>query len=251
MQPDQDAGDEVARIKALQDNAKRLGLTWERLPGTITSVDPLEGVADGDSEAIGLISMVGPVNLDQRVYIDKVPPGANFISGVVVPAAAGLFACPVTPGTLASSSGTEVAIPAAQWLPSANPVQPLITVDGGWIARVTLTINIQLNAATDSVSIVRVRKGAASTTGTVLFGFRAPTPSSASTVATLTLVGWVKNPGSAPYTAIASVTIQQNAGAATHSLYADTTLPLVLDIERAGLISENPGLAAAAVDIVG
>ena len=115
--------------------------------------------------------------------------------------------------------------------------------------RVTLTINIQLNAATDSVSIIRVRKGAASITGTALCSFRAPTPSSASTVATLTLVGWVKNPGPTRYDTIASVTIQQNAGAATHSLYADTTLPLVLDIERAGLIVDNPGLAAAAVDV--
>lgn len=80
-QPDQ-AEDEVARIQAIQDNAKRLGLIWQRTIGTVVGEDPITVLVDADSEPIGMKSMVGQVYQGQRVYVDQVPPSANFISGV-------------------------------------------------------------------------------------------------------------------------------------------------------------------------
>ncbi len=82
-QPDTESGDEVARVKAIQDNADRLGLTWGLRPATVTSADPVQARYDGDSEAIGMVSMVGVVAVGQRVYAIRVPPSGNYIAGVV------------------------------------------------------------------------------------------------------------------------------------------------------------------------
>jgi hypothetical protein len=83
MTDEQQSADEVARVKAIQDNAKRLGLTWDRTVATITQESPLQGVLDGDTEQtpIGLISTIGPLVIGDRVYIDRIPPAANFVSG--------------------------------------------------------------------------------------------------------------------------------------------------------------------------
>ena len=79
------ANDEAARILAVQENARRLGLTWQRTIGTVSTVDPVTVTLDGDTEAIGVVSMIGPVTLGQRVYVDAVPPSGNFISGSASP----------------------------------------------------------------------------------------------------------------------------------------------------------------------
>jgi hypothetical protein len=77
-------GEEVARIKALQDNAERLGLTWGIRPAEITSTDPVQALVDADTEPIGVIPMIGSLYVGQRVYIMRVPPSANYVVGLVV-----------------------------------------------------------------------------------------------------------------------------------------------------------------------
>lgn len=252
MQPDP-AGtgdDEVARVKTIQDNAERLGLIWTRVPATITSTEPLQGILDNDTEPIGLISMIGPCFIGERVYVDNVPPGAHFVSGVIDAYGAAIFAGPNSAGTLVSSTaGAEGAVPSNQWSPSGNGVQPRLQVPPNYIARVTLVIGMFLGTATPSQAIIRIRKTTPTpTTGTVYMGWREEM--ALTTVKSVTLVGYVQNPGDTTSDQIVGVTITQAAGSNTQSLYADTTIPMSLEVQPVGLVSQNPGLAARAVNVL-
>jgi hypothetical protein len=252
MQPDSTAAgsDEVARVQAIRDNADRLGLIWNRVPATITSSEPLLGILDNDTEPIGLVSMIGPCFIGQRVYVDNVPPSGHFVSGFVDFFGGAVYAGPVTPGTLvASTTGTEAAVPTNQWLPSGNNIQPRLQVPPNFIARVTLVIGMFLGTATPSQSIIRIRKTTPTpTTGTIYCGWREEMD--LTTVKSVKLIGYVQNPGETTSDQIVAVTIQQAAGSATQSLYADTTLPMFLEVEPIGLVSLNPALAAAAVNVL-
>ncbi len=72
-----------ATVKAIVDNAEPLGLVWGLRPATITKTVPPEGILDGDSVSIGLISMVGAPLVGQRVYVLFVPPAGNYVVGFV------------------------------------------------------------------------------------------------------------------------------------------------------------------------
>jgi len=81
--PDQRSID-IAR--AIVDNARRLGLTWERVLATVEDPNAPTVTIDGDSVPVNAVPMIGPLLTNQRVYVDKVPPAANFIVGSVQPA---------------------------------------------------------------------------------------------------------------------------------------------------------------------
>ena len=68
-------------VQTLVDDAGRLGLTWQLKLATVTDPKPLEAICDGDTVAIGMVSMVGTVPLGARVYVMAVPPSGNFIVG--------------------------------------------------------------------------------------------------------------------------------------------------------------------------
>lgn len=71
-------------VKAVTENANRLGLTWDLRPATISQVDSTTGITvtvDGDATPIGATSMVGGVVQGQRVYVLLIPPGGVFIVG--------------------------------------------------------------------------------------------------------------------------------------------------------------------------
>jgi len=84
-QPGQDQADITATtIEALRANAQRLGLIWNRRMAEVNDgTDPAAVMAtfDGDAEPVPMVSMIGMVSAGQRVYVDIVPPGANFIVG--------------------------------------------------------------------------------------------------------------------------------------------------------------------------
>jgi hypothetical protein len=77
------SADAQATVQAVQDNAQRLGLTWTRRPATVTSTSPLMATLDGDTEPISMTSMLERLEVGQRVYVDIVPPSANFIVGII------------------------------------------------------------------------------------------------------------------------------------------------------------------------
>lgn len=75
--------------QAIKENAKRLGLIWSLRPGTVQELDGSNGWAsvifDGDTVALGALSLVGAVVAGQRVMGMAVPPGGNFIIGGLEP----------------------------------------------------------------------------------------------------------------------------------------------------------------------
>lgn len=72
-----------AQVQALVANADSLGLTWQRKLATVSGYDgttPL-AVIDGDSVPIAVIPMISSLYAGQRVYVDTVPPGGNYVVG--------------------------------------------------------------------------------------------------------------------------------------------------------------------------
>lgn len=74
--------------KAIQDNAKQLGLTWTLRPATVKGVpstgaqnNNVQIIYDGDSVAITAQSLIGIPANDSRVMGLMVPPSGNFILG--------------------------------------------------------------------------------------------------------------------------------------------------------------------------
>lgn len=74
-----------AGARALVENAKRLGLTWNLRMATVTDATTsgqVEVRMDGDLASISVTSMVGTVALGDRVYVITIPPAGNYIVGL-------------------------------------------------------------------------------------------------------------------------------------------------------------------------
>lgn len=71
-------------VQATVETAARLGLTWQLKLATVTDASPLQAIYDGDTAAVGMVSVVGTHVVDTRVYVLVVPPSGNFIIGQVV-----------------------------------------------------------------------------------------------------------------------------------------------------------------------
>jgi hypothetical protein len=73
--------------QSIVDRSKSLGLVWTRRLATVNDgSDPASCVItfDNDTVPVTAVSMVGPLPLDARVYVDMVPPSGNFIVGVAI-----------------------------------------------------------------------------------------------------------------------------------------------------------------------
>lgn len=80
-QPDPSVAMATAQVKAIVDNADRLGITWTLRPGTVASSSPLTVTMDGDTVPISMFSMIGATYAGQRVWILIVPPSGNYVIG--------------------------------------------------------------------------------------------------------------------------------------------------------------------------
>lgn len=85
--PDDPGSDAAGIAEAVRQNAARLGLTWRRLPGTVTqSTGPGECYIqmDGDDSTVAPVkamSLVGPLRAGERVMTDFVPPQGIYVVG--------------------------------------------------------------------------------------------------------------------------------------------------------------------------
>jgi hypothetical protein len=218
--------------KAVVDNADRLGLTWSLRLATVTGKNGEFVTAryDGDSAGIDMVSMIGPVAASSRVYVLKVPPSGNFIVGTTQPVtvAVCLGANASDDGTLATSSGSEVAVPSASW-----DTEPVYSLQDNRIFKVTIT-GARLYTAI-GVSQIKVRKGAATTSGTELC--RAEIEDEVAGIGAgvnLDHVGWFANTsGDAVNTAL-SLTIIRATGSGNHSLFGDGVRPMIMTVEDCG-----------------
>ena len=74
------AADEA--VKAIQDNADRLGLLWQIRFGTVTvGSDPaaVTVVMDADTVTINAVSLIGVMGFGARVAVIQVPPTVNYV----------------------------------------------------------------------------------------------------------------------------------------------------------------------------
>ena len=174
-----------ALVKAIRENASRLGLTWERRFGTVHSVRGLSltVVLDGDGSGedqtnnqtggvsgayVTCSSLIGQVPTGTRVAVDSVPPDAHFVTGVLSTNPAKLVAqqangaAPLlglagatTTGPAGATSFTTavsfgVTFPSIPFMPAPN-----------------------INSGAGSTSGWNVRAISITTTGFTLFGFGA------------------------------------------------------------------------------
>jgi hypothetical protein len=99
-----------AQVQAIAENAKDLGLTWGIRPATVSNDAPgaITAVYDGDSVAIAMTSLIGPLYAGQRVYAISVPPAANFITGSLPDQQIGLRARVTNSQAIANASQTTL-----------------------------------------------------------------------------------------------------------------------------------------------
>jgi hypothetical protein len=71
-------------VQTVVEDANRLGLTWQLKLATVTDNSPAQAIYDGDTAAIGMVSMIGSLEVGARVYVLVVPPSGNFVVGQVV-----------------------------------------------------------------------------------------------------------------------------------------------------------------------
>lgn len=238
----------AATTDAIVERAKHLGLTWGlRLATVVLGTNPAQVTAtyDGDDTPIGMVSMIGPLPPDARVYAVQVPPGGNFIIADTAAAGGWMGANTTDNGTVATGTGTEQAIPSASWDNEPTYVFPdgrmfLMTVVGGAFSSV----------ATAQAANIRIRKGAQTIVGTVLGTWEHIAPAGFLGAAiSFTYVTYVKNTSGATVSSKLSLTIQRISGASNYSLYGDATVPLSIAVEDIGTVARHPELADIAVSV--
>lgn len=182
-------------VKAMQDNAGRLGLTWELRQATVTSTSPFKVKFDNDesSHVIDSILEVRPLEGD-RVYVASIPPAGNYAIGYIT-AITGRFIDAnwmIAGGVPAQSLvlGTEVAVPSVSW---ASEPTFIFKTGRAYNLVVQYAPYMPTNAGPTYGHFI-VRRGAASVAGTPLWRAYHQVPATFQNLAKTEVgVGWVKN----------------------------------------------------------
>lgn len=139
----------------------------------------------------------------------------------------------VTAGTVANSTGaSEVAIPAASW---AGSHEPIVNFRDKHIYRVNVTYGISVPAGTSTAITVRLRKGSATIAGLTVGIWR-----DAETTLHInqrTHDCFIKNTSGANINTNLSLTIQRISAANDAALYGDAGVPLNITVTDLGLES--------------
>lgn len=239
----------AATTDAIVDRAKHLGLTWGLRMATVddgTVASAVLATYDGDDVSIGMVSMVGTLTAGARVYVLQVPPGGNFIISGSSPPGLGFIGANTTDnGTVATGTGTEQAVPSASW-----DNEPTYVFGVGRLYRAEVVGGAFSSAATAQAANIRVRKGTATITGTILGTWEHIAPAGFLGAAiSFTYVTYIKNSTAAAVSTKLSLTIQRILGAANYSLYGDASVPLSVAVEDIGTIAANAALASIAVSV--
>lgn len=79
MNPD----DVVTLVQSLQDNAQRLGLTWEIRLATVVDDNPIALTFDGDTDPVQNAEITNvsglPIGIGQRVWVIVLPPAGLYV----------------------------------------------------------------------------------------------------------------------------------------------------------------------------
>jgi hypothetical protein len=238
--------------QSIVDRAKELGLTWTLRPasvinpGTVNNVDILY---DGDDVPIGAINLTGvTMTINDRVMAVAVPPGNNVILGLIATASSiGSIqdAATAVSGVLATSSGAEVAIPSGTW---SN--EKTFVFAPGHVYRATFIGGTINSLGTVQAATLRIRVGAATTTGNQILQWEAwGQAGMAGNAVPFTLLGYVKNVNTRPIYTKLSATIIRIVGAGSYSYFGDGTRPMTLAFEDVGPLDSRPNLASIAANV--
>lgn len=147
-------------------------------------------------------------------------------------------------GTVAASTSSEVAVPSASW---TN--EPTLTLPTGRIFRVHVTLGAYVNAATDSIATLKLRKGQATTSGTQLCYWNIPIIGISGLVTSYTFLGYFKNSSGSTVNTKLSLTNQRSAGATTTNLFGDANIVMIVTVEDYGAIADLPELDSIAASV--
>lgn len=138
----------------------------------------------------------------------------------------------VTAGSVATSAAAaEAAIPTASWAHEPNA-----TFLNGHIYKIEAQYGIGINASSATAMVVRVRRGAQTTSGNILVTW-AEQEYHVDFFNTRSRWGYFKNTSGSNITTALSLTIQRTSAANNASLFGDSTLQLRVSIKDLGLES--------------
>lgn len=240
----------IAAVQEAVTQAKALGITWTIRMATVVTDLPLTIVYDGDTTVVNGVSIIGPLDPNQRVYVLVIPPSGTFVIGSTETTLSRGFlgSNSTTNGTVCTTpaGGAETAVPSAQWL-----VEPIFDFLSGRIYKATLTgFAIESTGAGGAVSLIRLRKGSQTTVGTQLTlkemfhpaGFGALTQS-------FSYIGFFKNTSGATVSTPLSLSINGVIGAGTWSLYGDANDALKVSIEDVAWAGDNTTFANTLISV--
>lgn len=151
-------------------------------------------------------------------------------------------------GTVASSTGSEVAVPAAQWSFAGVAGEPEYTFVAGRMYALHLSGGCYDSAGTVHLATIRVRRGSAAVGGDLLAFVRYQmAPGIGTNVPTFDFTRYVR--AAIDVNTKLTLTVQRALGAGSVNLYGDANIPLMVRVTDIGSISANPGLAVVATVI--
>jgi hypothetical protein len=232
----------ASAVEQVVDNSRALGVSWALRLGTISSTSPLAIIYDGDTQVVNATSMIGPLAIGGRCYVIMVPPSGNFVVGTANITVGYLGANVAVGGTIVTTpaGGAETAVPSGSW-----SSEPIYSFDDDTVYKATLTGFVtESTGAGGAVSFLRIRKGAATTTGTQLGLTEVFSPGGFGGLTQgFTHVLYFKNGSGSTVRTRLSLTINGVIGAGTWSLSGtNTDIPLSVVVESVGSIFALPGL---------
>lgn len=234
----------IAAIQETINQSRALGLTWTLRMATVTTPSPLSVVYDGDTVVVSVVSMIGPLDVNQRVYVLLIPPSGSFVVGTTETSMSrGILGVNATDNGVVCTTpagGAETAVPSAQW-----DSEPIYQLPNNRIFRATISgYTIESLGAGGAVSFLRVRKGQQTTAGTQLClkevfhpgGFGGFTQSFCYDV-------FFKNTSGSTVQTALSLTINGVVGGGVWSLSSTTTEPLVIVVQDLAWVADNSTFA--------
>ena len=234
--------------EAIVNNAKDLGLTWTLRPATASTptTDGPTVVYDGDTTVMNAVSLIGTVSGTERVMMLQIPPGGNYIIGLLAERPPLGLANVSTAGTIATAtSASEVAISSANWAS-----EPIFTFPPGRIFSVQMTGGCYNTAGGPRIIGVRLRVGQSTISGNLLVYRPWLCDLIAGVGASYDWTGYFKNSSTSTLNSRLSVTIQNILGTGTVAIYGDATQPNVVTVQDYCAIADAPGLAAVSNSVL-
>jgi hypothetical protein len=157
--------------RSIVENAKRLGLTWNLRMGTVTEATTSSRVQvrmDGDDLSITVTSMVaGTLFIGDRVYVISVPPGGNFIVGIVTRFFPGQR---IATSKITTNSGTFTGVPVQVASVTADLIEGItykVVFNGGFATTIDGTLRVYIKENSVGGTDVQIRDIVFDNSGTV------------------------------------------------------------------------------------